>query len=149
MATRYWEDYNVGDRFQTPGKTISQAMIDIMVGLGGYTEPFFLDEEEAKKTIFGSRIAPGRMTLFLMGGLEEQSGMWDEETMMALMGLDSIRVKAPLRAGDTIRVEMEITEKRETSKADRGIVIHKSVCKNQKGEEVVETVAAHLVKRKG
>ena len=57
--TRYWEDYNVGQRFQTPGKTISQAMIDIMVGLGGYTEPFFLDEEEAKKSLYGGRIAPG------------------------------------------------------------------------------------------
>jgi acyl dehydratase len=147
--TRYWEDYNVGDRFQTAGRTISQAMIDIMVGLGGYTESFFLDEEEAKKSLYGGRIAPGRVTIFMMGGMETQSGMWDLEAILALMGIDKIRIKAPLRAGDTIRVEMEVMEKRETSKPDRGIIIHKSVCKNQRGEEVAETEAVHLVKRRG
>ena len=147
--TRYWEDYNVGDRFKTPGRTITESMISLMVSLGGYNQPFFLDEEEAKKSIFGGRIAPGRMTIFMMGGLEEQSGMWDEETMLALMGIDKVRVKAPLRPGDTLRVEMEITEKRETSRPDRGIIIHRSVCKNQRGEEVAETEAAHLVKRRG
>jgi len=147
--TRYWEDYNVGDRFQTAGRTISQAMIDIMVGLGGYTESFFLDEEEAKKSLYGGRIAPGRVTIFMMGGMETQSGMWDLEAILALMGIDKIRIKAPLRAGDTIRVEMEVTEKRETSKPDRGIIIHKSVCRNQRGEEVAETEAVHLVKRRG
>jgi len=45
--TRYWEDYNVGDRFKTPGRTIAESMINLMVSLGGYTQPFFLDEEEA------------------------------------------------------------------------------------------------------
>lgn len=147
--TRYWEDYNVGDRFKTPGRTITESMTSLMVSLGGFNQPFFLDEEEAKKSLFGGMIAPGRMTIFMMGGLEEQSGMWDEETMLALMGIDEIRIKAPLRPGDTLRVEMEITEKRETSKPDRGIIIHKSVCKNQRGEEVAETEAAHLLKRRG
>ena len=146
---RYWEDYNIGDRFQTAGRTISQAMIDIMVGLGGYIEPFFLDEEEAKKSLYGGRIAPARVTIFMMGGMEIQSGMWDLDAILALMGIDKIRIKAPLRAGDTIKVEMEVTEKRETSKPDRGIIIHKSVCKNQRGEEVAETEAVHLVKRRG
>ena len=147
--TRYWEDYNVGDRFKTPGRTITESMTSLMVSLGGFNQPFFLDEEEAKKSLFGGMIAPGRLTIFMMGGLEEQSGMWDEETMLALMGIDKIRIKAPLRPGDTLRVEMEITEKRETSKPDRGIIIHKSVCKNQRGEEVAETEAAHLLKRRG
>jgi len=146
--TRYWEDYNVGDKFETPGRTVTEAAISIMVGLGGYLAPFFLDEEAAKKTVFGGRVAPGRLTIFFMGGLEEQSEMWGE-TVIALMGIDKIRIKAPLRAGDTIRVEMEVTEKRETKRADRGIIIHRSVCKNQRGEEIAETEAAHLVMRRG
>ncbi|PIU54940.1 MAG: dehydratase [Chloroflexi bacterium CG07_land_8_20_14_0_80_51_10] len=148
MATKYWEDYNVGDKFKTPGKTITEGAISIMVGLGGYIMPLFLDEEECKKGIFGTRIAPGRLTVFMMGGLEEQSDMWDEDSIIALVGLDKVRVKAPLRAGDTLRVEMEVTEKRETRKPDRGIIIHRSVCKNQKGEEVAETETAHMVKRR-
>jgi acyl dehydratase len=148
MSPKYWEDYNIGDKFETPGKTITEAAISIMIGLGGYTLPLFLNEEEAKKTMFGSRIAPGRLTLFMMGGLEEQSGMWDEETMIALLGIDKVRAKAPLRAGDTISVEMEVIDKRETKSPDRGIIVHKSICRNQKDEEIMEVETTHLVKRR-
>jgi len=145
--TRYWEDYNVGDKFETPGRTVTEAAISIMVGLGGYLAPFFLDEEAAKKTVFGGRVAPGRLTIFFMGGLEEQSEMWGE-TVIALMGIDKIRIKAPLRAGDTIRVEMEVTEKRETKRPDRGLIVHKSTCRNQRGEVIVETETSHLLMRR-
>lgn len=74
--------------------------------------------------------------------------MWHEETMIALMSIDKVRIKAPLRSGDTMRVEMEIIGKRETEKRDRGIIVHRSVCRNQRGEEVAETETAHLVKRR-
>ena len=145
---KYWEDYTVGEKFKTPGKTITEGAISIMVGLGGFIMPIFLDEEECKKGIFGTRIAPGRLTIFFMGGLEEQSDMWDEESIIALLGLDKVRVKAPLRAGDTIRVVMEVTDKKETRKPNRGIIFHRSVCINQKGEEVAETETTHMVKRR-
>lgn len=145
---KYWEDYTVGEKFTTPGRTISEGMINIITGLAGFTVPLFWDEEEAKKTVFGTRIAPGRLTLLVMGGLKEQSGFWDPETMIALLGIDKVRITAPLKAGDTIRVEGEVVEKRETKNPGRGIVIHQSVCKNQRGEVVVETETTHLVKRK-
>ena len=145
---RYWEDYNVGDKYRTPGKTITESAVTIMIGLGGFTMPFFTDEEAAKDSAFGTRIAPGRLTLFMMGGLEEQSDMWDEETMIALLGIDKVRAKAPLKPGDTIRVVMEITEKRETKNPQRGVIIHQSTCTNQRGEELITTETAHLVKRK-
>ena len=145
---KYWEDYEVGEKFVTPGRTISEGMINIMAGLAGFTLPLFWDEEEAKKTAFGTRIAPGRITLLLIGGLEEQCGFWDEETLVALIGIDKVRVTSPLRAGDTLRVYGEVIEKRETKNPGRGIIIHRSVCKNQKGETVAETETTHLVKRK-
>ncbi|HIE16915.1 MAG TPA: dehydratase [Dehalococcoidia bacterium] len=145
---KYWEDYQVGEKFTTPGRTISEGMINIIVGLAGFTLPIFWNEEEAKKTSFGTRIAPGRLTLLIMGGLEEQSGFWDEETMVALVGINKVRITSPLRAGDTIRVHGEVTEKRETRNPERGIIVHHSICKNQKEETVAETETAHLVKRK-
>jgi acyl dehydratase len=145
---KYWEDYQVGEKFITPGRTVSEGMINIIVGLAGFTLPLFWDEEEAKKGAFGTRIAPGRLTLLLMGGLEEQSGFWDEETMVALVGIDKVRITNPLRPGDTLRVHGEVIEKKETRNPERGIVIHRSTCKNQKGDTVAETETAHLVKRK-
>jgi acyl dehydratase len=145
---KYWEDYQVGEKFITPGRTVSEGMINIIVGLAGFTLPLFWDEEEAKKGAFGTRIAPGRLTLLLMGGLEEQCGFWDEETMVALVGIDKVRITNPLRPGDTLRVHGEVIEKKETRNPERGIVIHRSLCKNQNGDTVAETETAHLVKRK-
>ena len=145
---KYWEDYAVGEKFTTQGRTVGQGVIDIIAGLAGFTLPWFWDEEEAKKTVFKTRVAPGRMILLMMGGLEEQAGFWDHRTLIALLGIDNVKIRAPLKAGDTIRVECEVTEKKETRNADRGIIIHRSTCKNQRGEVVAETEMAHLVKRK-
>jgi len=145
--SKYFEDFKVGDKFRSPAKTVTEGAITIMVGLAGFTIPLFNDEEYARQTPFGTRIAPGRLTLFIMGGLEEQIGIYDE-TVIALIGLDKIRFKAPLRAGDTIYVEFEVIELKETSKPDRGIMVHKSKCLNQKGEVLVECEAAHLMRRK-
>ena len=145
---KHWEDYNIGDRCKGPGRTISEAMINTIAGFSGHTMFLFWDEDRARDTMFGGRIAPGLMTLLVMDGLEEQSGLWDEETMIALVGIDGVRIKAPLRAGDTIRVETEIVAKKETRRPDRGLIIHRNVCRNQKGEEVAEYQGTHLVKRR-
>ena len=147
FMSKYFEDFSIGDQYRTPAKTITEAAITIMIGLGGLTSPLFVDEEYARTTPFCSRIAPGRLTLLVMGGLEEQVGLYNE-TVIALLGLDKIRFKEPLRAGDTIHVEMEIVELKETSKPDRGIVVHRSTCLNQKGEVVVESETTHMIKRR-
>jgi acyl dehydratase len=145
--SKYFEDFKLGEVFRTPGKTMTEGAIAMMVGLGGFTVPLFNDEEYASQTPFGSRIAPGRLTLFVMGGLEEQIGIYDE-TVIALVGLDKVRFKAPLRAGDTIHVEFEVINLKETSKPDRGIMVHKSKCLNQKGEVLIECEATHLMRRR-
>ena len=82
-----------------------------------------------------------------MGGLEEQLGFYDE-TVIALVAFDKIRFKAPLKAGDTIHVEFEVLDLKETSKSDRGIMVHKSKCINQRGEVLIETESTHLMRRR-
>lgn len=147
MTGKYYEDFKIGEKFTSPGKTITDTHITLMVGLGGYNEPYFLDDEAAKKTIFGGRVAPGRMIVFLMGALAEQIGVF-HDTAMAMVGLDRIKIKSPLRVGDTIKVVVEIADKKETSRPDRGIVVHKETCLNQRDEVVAEVEVTHLVKRK-
>lgn len=143
----YYEDFNIGDTYTTPGKTVTEAMITLMVGLGGFVFPLFNDEEYARNTPFEGCIAPGPMTLFLMGGLEEQSMIYGDDAI-AILGIDRVRFKAPLRAGDTIRVNVDILAKRETSKPNAGIVTHKSNCINQNGEVIVESESSVLIKKK-
>ncbi len=145
---KYWEDYNIGEKFEGPGRTISEATIETMAALSGHTMFLFWDEERCRDTVFGGRIAPGLMTVLVMDGLEEQSGVWDEETVIALAGIDGARIKAPLRAGDTIRTETEIVDKKETKNPERGLIFHKNVCRNQRGEEVAEYQGTHFVKRR-
>ena len=145
--SKYFEEFKVGQRYHTHGKTISEGVVAVMVGLGGLSSPIFNDEEYAKNTPFGTRLVPGRLTLFFMGGLEEELGLFDE-TVIALVGIDEVRFKAPLKAGDTIHVELEIIETKETGKPDRGIVVHRSKCLNQKGEVVLESKITHLMRRK-
>jgi acyl dehydratase len=146
---KYWEDFNVGDIFVTRGRTVTEAMISITSGLSGHIAPLFWDEEAAKKTTFGGRITPGLLTLLLMDGLEEQvEAGWGLENIIALVGIDKVRFKAPLRPGDTMRDEMEIIEKRETKRPDRGLITHRSVCKNQRDEEIAEAQFIHLLKRR-
>ncbi|MFC1981578.1 MaoC family dehydratase [Chloroflexota bacterium] len=147
MKGLYYEDFKVGDKFITPAKTITQEAITTMVSLGEFTVPLFTDEEYARTTIYKGLIAPGRMTLFMMGGLSEQLGIF-HETVVGLVGIDKVRMKNPLRAGDTIKVEMEITDMRETRNPRHGIVVHKEICLNQRGEILLGDEVTHLMMRK-
>lgn len=145
--SKYWEDFHIGEMFTSPSKTVTEGTVTLMVGLAGFTIPLFNDEEFARRTPFGTRIAPGRLTLFIMGGLEEQIGIYDE-TVIALVGLDKVRFKGPLKPGDTIHVEFEVMDLKETRREDRGLMVHRSRCLNQRGEVIIENEATHLLKRR-
>ena len=65
---------------------------------------------------------------------------------LALMHYD-VRVVAPVLAGDTIRLEIEVADKRETKKPDRGIVTFRHRVVNQRGEPVMEATVTRMIKR--
>jgi 3-hydroxybutyryl-CoA dehydratase len=109
-------------------RTISAADIDTFADLSGDHNPVHMDEEYGKKTIFGSRIAHGVISLGLLSA-----------AMAKLPGLpifmsQSVRFLKPVRIGDTITASVEIIETR----PDKGIVTLKNTCTNQKGEMVIE-----------
>ena len=54
----YYEDFHVGSKQTTFGRTVTDADIVIFAGMTGASNPLFLDEEYAKKSTFGRRIAP-------------------------------------------------------------------------------------------
>ena len=143
MAGKRFLDMEVGDKFISPSKTITESAITLCVGLAGMTASFFNDRLVAEKSALGWQAAPGRMTLMMMGGLEEQTEIFAEPSILS--GFNNVRFRSPIRAGDTIRIEMQIIEKRKTSKAGQGLVIHKSVCKNQNEDVVLEVDNVHVV----
>jgi acyl dehydratase len=110
-------------------------------------EPLFMDMEfVARESVYGRRAAPGALTFALSEGLVMQTGLI-HGTGMAWLG-GELRIVAPVLVGDTIRVEVEIVDKRETRKADRGIVTYRHQILNQRGELVLEARVQRMIRRR-
>jgi len=147
MNSMYYEDFEVGQRFLTSSRTITETDIINFVGLSGISNPLFIDEEYAKKSIHKSRIAPGPLTFSIAMGLFTRIGLF-EESVLAFLGMDRMRLMVPVKPGDTIKVDIEITDKKETKKPDRGVLKEIYIVKNQRDETVMTYEMAHMVKRK-
>ena len=142
-----FDDYTVGASYRTLARTVSETDIVNFVNLCGFTEPLFMDMEYvAKESLFGRRAAPGALTLALSEGLVMQTGLI-HGTGMAWLG-GQVKVTAPVLEGDTIRVEIDVADKRETKKPDRGIVTYRHRVVNQRGETVMELTLQRMIKRK-
>ncbi len=141
-----FEEHVVGASYDTLGRTVSEADVCSFVNLCGFNEPLFMDMEYvAKESVFDGRVTPGAFTFCLSEGLIMQTGLI-HGTGMSYLGSE-IRIVAPVLAGDTLRVTVTITDKRETKKPDRGIVTYKHEVKNQRGELVLEAIVRRMIKR--
>jgi acyl dehydratase len=141
-----YEAHAIGAKFHTRGRTVSETDIVTFVNLCGFTEPLFMDMEYvARDSVFKRRAAPGALTFALSEGLIMQTGLI-HGTGMAYLGGD-MRVVAPVLEGDTVRVEVEVVDKRETRKPDRGIVTYVHRVSNQRGELVLEAKLSRMIRR--
>src|SRR5213083_462353 len=111
-----FEGHRVGAVYRTLARTVSETDIVSFVNLCGFTEPLFMDMEyAARESVFKRRAAPGALTFALSEGLIMQTGLIPGTGMAWLGG--ELRIVAPVLEGDTIRVEVEVVDKRETRKA--------------------------------
>lgn len=135
---KYFEDLEVGQVIaHSRTRTVTEADNLLFCGLTVNTQPLHLDSEFASKTEFGKPIVNGIYTFGLVIGMTVQD--LTEGTIVANLGYEKVNHPTPVFAGDTIHVETEVLEKRESqSKNDRGIVRLKHVGKNQDGKSVVE-----------
>lgn len=130
MAALHFEDVEVGFRFETPSRTVTEADLVAFSGVSGDFNPLHTDRVFAAESIYGERIAHGALVLSLTTGLRQRVGLFDG-TLMGLLEIRSWRFSAPVRIGDTIRVVCEVTDLRETSKPDRGIMVQRIDVLNQ------------------
>src|SRR3989454_3969468 len=141
-----FEGHKIGAVYRTLARTVSETDIVNFVNLCGFVEPLFIDMEFVKReSVFGRRAAPGALTFALSEGLIMQTGLI-HGTGMAFLG-GEIRVVGPVLEGDTIRVEVEVSAKRETSKPDRGIVTYTHRVLNQRDEVVLEARIQRMIRR--
>jgi acyl dehydratase len=141
-----FEAHTIGATYRTSRRTVSETDIVTFVNLCGFTEPIFMDMEyAARESLFGRRAAPGALTFALAEGLIIQTGLI-HGTGMAFLGGD-VRVVAPVLEGDTLSVTVEVADKRETKKPDRGIVTYRHRVSNQRDELVLEARIQRMIRR--
>ena len=117
---RLYQAFHVGQRFKTPGRTMTEADMVAFSGLTGDYNPVHTDEAFAAATEFGGRITHGPMGIGIAFGLASRLDLIDG-TVVALLGV-SWDFKAPIRPGDTIHALIEVVEKREVKDPDRGLL---------------------------
>jgi 3-hydroxybutyryl-CoA dehydratase len=145
MKGKYFEDLKIGEHFETPGRTVTEADIVNFAGISGDYNPLHIDKEFAKKTRFGARIAHGVLTLSIMTGLWVRLGIL-EGTVEAFYGIERLRFTKPVYSGETLHVKMKVVDKEE--KGQSGIVVLENTVLNQKSETVMVCTTNLLVKKR-
>jgi acyl dehydratase len=109
-------------------------------------QPLHLDADYAATTEFGQIVVNGLFTFALMVGISVTDTTLD--TLIANLGYDKVTMPKPVFIGDTLRVETEVMELRESkSRPNAGIVIFRHRASNQRDEIVCEAHRSVLVKK--
>jgi acyl dehydratase len=126
---------------------VTEADIAAHTGLTWDFYPLHTDEEYAKQTRFGTRIAHGPLIYTMSIGLMPID--WFGDAIEAFLGVDALRHTAPVFPGDTIEVHATVKDARPTSNGESGVVAIEYLTKNQRGETVMEMTAKFLMRRGG
>ncbi|MBM3725341.1 MAG: dehydratase [Acidobacteria bacterium] len=132
---RYFEDFTAGSVEESGGRTITEADIVHFAGLSGDFVPLHMDEEYARQSPFGRRIAHGALIFSISTGLMTQSSDI-HRTVLAFYGVNRLRFRKPVFIGDTIRVRKTVLGV-EQRHQDRGLVTFETQVLNQAGEAVL------------
>jgi acyl dehydratase len=135
-----YEDIALGAEFETAAHIVTEADIGVFADVTRDHHPLHVDTSYAKSRGFPAVIGHGLFGLSLMEGLKSELKLY-EETSVASLGWDEVRFKAPIVAGDRLRVRFHFVEKRPTRNPGRGIVIETLDLVNQRDEVV--TTARH------
>jgi acyl dehydratase len=138
-----WNDLELGQKFRTINRTITEADLVNFINATGMVEVIFTDVTygEAHGAIKG-RPVPGALCYCFIEGLLVQSTM--QHTGLAMLDTH-LKVVGPTNVGDTIHGEIEVTAIRPTSKGNRGIVTTANNIVNQKGDTVITYTVTRMM----
>ena len=142
---RYFNEIMLGEEYESPGRTVTEADIVMFAGLSGDYNVLHTDAEFMKSSIFGERIAHGLLCLAI------QSGLFTRATApYATLGFGGLRwkFKAPVKIGDTIRLKAKVVEKGDLDKPDRGLVTLDRTILNQHNEVVQQGQTDLIVQKR-
>ena len=148
MPGLYFEEFHVGQIFKHfMRRTVTEADNVFFSALTHNPAALHLDEEYMRSSDYGTRIVNSTFTLGLMVGISV--GDTTLGTTVANLGWDEVRFPAPVFHGDTLRIESEVLELRESkSRPDNGITIFAHRAYNQKDALVATCKRSALMLRK-
>ena len=148
MGIRYFEDFHVGDIIDLGATPVVAADEIIAFARQFDPQPFHLDAERARDSIFGQLVASGWHTGSLLMRLLVD-GLINQTISMGSPGVDEIRWLRPLRPGDALHARFIVLETAPSkSRPNMGIVRSRCELFNQDDELIMTLVGVHFVGRR-
>ena len=132
---KWFEEFEVGMKVTSPGRTVTEADIVNFAGLSGDYNQIHVDAEFSKDQPFGQRVAHGLLVMSIISGLANQTGLIDR-TVIAFREIDKWKFSKPVFIGDTVHVVLEVQETKAMAKLNGGVVVLKVSIFNQNDEVV-------------
>lgn len=143
----YFDDLTVGYEFDTATRTLSEEAI-IEFAREYDAQPFHIDAGAAAQSIYGGIIASGFHTLLTAFQLTLEAGVWNEASMGS-PGMREVQWLAPVRPGDTLRVQAQVVASTPSaSRSDRGRTEIGYSVLNQSDIVVMRYAATHILRRR-
>jgi acyl dehydratase len=144
---RYWDDIKVGDRtVYRPRKVTAEEIVEF--GRKYDMQPFHVDAEAAKDTLFGGLVASGWHTCAVMMSMLVESLSETQAASLGSPGIESCRWPRPVRAGDTLSGGSEVLEVWPSKSKPMGFARNRTELVNQRGEIVLEITGLGMYARR-
>ena len=142
-AQLYFDDFKIGERFRSPARTLGDAAFLFFAGITGDNHPIHYDDEYARRTRFGARVAHGLLVTSMTAVGASPLSHRLEESMVAFVEQGS-RFLRPVLLGDTVHPEFEVVGLER--KGARGLLRLAVRVTNQRDEVVLEGHHTYLIK---
>jgi acyl dehydratase len=139
---RYFEDFAVGDRFGSPSRTLTDAHFLFFAGMTGDAHPLHYDDEYAKTTRFGRRLAHGLLLTSMTAVGASSLAPVIEASIVAFVE-QRTRFLAPAFIGDTIAPQHEVVALER--KRSAGLLTLRVTLTNQRNETILEGEHRYLI----
>lgn len=143
----HYEDFEEGQEFISVGRTVTESDFVMHSALSGDWTELHTNKEYAEDQDFGERIAHGPMTFVQATGFVYRTGIV-ERTAYAFLGMNYMDLPNPVNIGDTLQLEMVVSNKKEVNRDDVGLVVLDTEMENQEGTTVFEGDMKFLIKKK-
>ena len=145
MSGLFFDEVEVGAEGQSPGRTITEGDLVAFASISGDYDPLATDEEFARATEYGGRIASDLLGPCVLSGHAYRAGLSLE--ILAFTGAEW-KFYDRIRIGDTVRLRIRILQKRDLKGREGGMVVEVWELLNQRGELVQEGRVTLLVARR-